>query len=177
MFTFLMATLLFIGDPPSGPKVGEKLGDAKVKGVFEPIEGKEFNLLDRAKKEPTVIVFVQKKGQQEITRPTFRLLKDIDKAVSDEEKLNAIFVWVTDDVGKTEEFLNRAKGSLKFQMQVAISLEGITGPNGYGLNDQVDVTVLLAKDAKVTSNFAFVGPNETSAPKVVTAIRDLAGKK
>src|SRR4051794_4376653 len=113
MLTFLMATLLFVGDPSSGPKVGEKLGGAKVKGIFEPIEGKEFNLLGRAKKEPTVIVFVQRKDQKDITRPTFRLLKDIDKAVGEEEKLNAIFVWVTDDVGKTEEFLNRAKGSLK----------------------------------------------------------------
>jgi hypothetical protein len=177
MLTFLMATFLFVGNPSSGPKVGEKLGDAKVKGIFEPIEGKEFNLLDRAKKEQTVIVFVQRKDQKDITRPTFRLLKDIDKAVGEEEKLNAIFVWVTDDVGKTEEFLNRAKGSLKFQMPVAISLDGNTGPNGYGLNDQVDVTILLAKDARVTANFAFVGPNETSAPKVIAAIRDLAAKK
>ena len=55
MLTFLMSALLFVGDPPSGPKVGEKLGDAKVKGIFEPIEGKEFNLLDRAKKEKATL--------------------------------------------------------------------------------------------------------------------------
>jgi hypothetical protein len=172
MLTFLMAALLFVGDPASGPAVGDKLGDAKVKGVFEPIEGKEFNLLDRAKKEPTVIVFVHK-----ITRPTFRLLKEIDQAAANEEKLNATFVWITDDIAKTEEFLNRAKGSLNFKMPVAISLDGNAGPNGYGLNDQVDVTIVLAKDAKVTKNFAFVGPNETAAPKVVAAIRELVGKK
>lgn len=172
MLPFLMSALLFVGDPPSGPKVGEKLGDAKVKGVFEPIEGKEINLLDRAKKEPTLIVFVHK-----ITRPTFRLLKEIDQAAGKEEKLNTTFVWLSDDVGKTEEFLKRAKSSLNFQMPVAISLDGNSGPNGYGLNDQVDVTILLAKDAKVTANFALVGPNETTAPKVVAAIRELVGKK
>jgi hypothetical protein len=172
MLAFLMSATLLIGDPKSGPAVGEKLGDAKVKGVFDPIDGKEINLLDRAKKEPTVIVFVHK-----ITRPTFRLLKEIDAAAEKEEKLNATFVWLTDDVGKTEEFLNRAKGSLNFKMQVAISLDGNTGPNGYGLNDQCDVTIVMAKEGKVTANFALVGPNETSAPKVVAAIRELTGKK
>ena len=172
MLTSMMFALLLFGDPESGPKVGEKLGDAKVKGVFEPIEGKELNLLDRAKKEPTVVIFVHK-----LTRPTFRLLKELDKAAAAEEGLNATFVWLTDDVEKTKEFLDRAKGSLSFKSAVAISVDGNAGPNGYGLNDQVDVTVVLAKDAKVTGNFALVGPNETSAPKIVAAIRELVKKK
>jgi hypothetical protein len=173
MFTTLMVAFLAFGDPTSGPAVGDKLGNAKVKGVFEPIEGKELNLLDRAKKEPTVIVFVADK----LTRPTFRLLKEIDQAAAKEDKLNATFVFVTGDVAEKEQFLNRAKGSLNFQMPVAISLDGAAGPNGYGLNDQVDVTIVLARDAKVTANFALVGPNETAAPKIVAAIRELAKKK
>ena len=40
------------------------------------------------------------------------------------------------------------------------------------------MTVVLAKDATVTANFAaLVGPNETRAPKIVAAIRELAKKK
>ncbi len=171
LMSMLFAFVLF-GDPESGPKVGEKLGDAKVKGVYEPIEGKELNLLDRAKKEPTVVIFVHK-----LSRPTFQLLKEIDKAAAKEEGLNATFVWLTDDIGKTDEFLKRAKDSLSFKSAVAISLDGNAGPNGYGLNDQVDVTIVMSKDAKVTANFAFVGPNATSAPKVVAAIRELVGQK
>lgn len=165
MLISMLLAFAFLGDPASGPAVGDKLGDAKVKGVFDPIAGKEINLLDRAKKDPTLIVFVHK-----LSRPTFRLLKEIDKAAAKQEGLNATFVWLTDDVNKTEEFLKFAKNSLSFETPVAISLDGTAGPNGYGLNDQVDVTIILARDAKVTSNFAFVGPNETSAPKVVAAI-------
>ena len=105
MFTSIMLALVLFGDPESGPKVGEKLGDAKVKGVFEPIEGKELNLLDRAKKEPTVVIFVHK-----LTRPTFRLLKELDKAAAAEEGLNATFVWLTDDVEKTERVLGSGEG-------------------------------------------------------------------
>jgi hypothetical protein len=165
---FVVGAFTLFGDPTSGPAVGDKLTDAKVKGVLGAGEGKEFNLLDRAKKEPTVIVFVHK-----LTRPTFRFLKEVDKASGD-DKLNAHFVWLSGDVGKTEDYLKLAKNSLSFSTPVGICLDGATGPNGYGLNDQVDVTVLLARDGAVTSNFALVGPNETAAPKIVAAIVELA---
>lgn len=172
MIAALFVALAFLGDPASGPAVGEKLGDAKVKGVLDPIDGKEFNLVDKAKKEPTVIIFVHK-----LSRPTFRLLKEVDKAAAATPGVSATFVWLTDDVKMTEDFINFAKNSLQFQSPIAISLDGATGPNGYGLNDQVDVTVLLARDGVVTSNFALVGPNETSAPKIVDAIGKLVKVK
>ena len=168
MIAALTFAFLLFGDPVSGPAVGDKLGNAKVKGAYAPIEGKEINLLDRAKKDPTLIVFVHK-----LTRPTFRLLKELDKAAAKDEGLHASFVWLTDDVGKTEEFLKIAKGSLSFSTPVAISLDGTAGPNGYGLNDMAGVTIILAKDGKVTATFAYADPNETVAPKIVEAIEKL----
>jgi hypothetical protein len=168
MLTSLVFVLLLLGDPASGPAVSDKLKDLKAKAIFGGDEGKEINLLERSKKGPAVIIFVHK-----LSRPTFRLLKELDKAAATNDKLNATFVWLTDDVNKTEEFLKTAKNSLAFQTPVAVSLDGLAGPNGYGLNDQVDVTIVLARDGVVTGNFAFVGPNETSAPKVVAAMSEL----
>src|SRR5262245_47594732 len=132
MLAFLVMSAMLGGDPASGPAVGDKLGDAKIKGVYEPIEGKEVNLLDRAKKEPTVIIFVQ---NPKITRPAFRLLKKIDESTSKIEGLHAAYVWVTDDAGETEKWLKAAKGSLALTGPVGISVDGKAGPNGYGLND------------------------------------------
>lgn len=165
--TLALGFVLF-GDPASGPAVGDKLGDVKVKGAFEPIEGKELNLLDNAKKGPTVLIFVHK-----ITRPTFRLLKEIDKTSAKHETLKTTFIWLTDDLDKTQGWLNNAKNSLNFQSPVAISLDGTAGPNGYGLNDMAGVTIVLANDGVVTATFAYADPNETVAPKVVGAIEKL----
>ncbi len=75
------------------------------------------------------------------------LSHEVDKASGD-DKLNAHFVWLSGDVGKTEDYLKLAKNSLSFSTPVGICLDGATGPNGYGLNDQVDVTVLLARTVR-----------------------------
>jgi hypothetical protein len=41
----------------------------------------------------------------------------------------------------------------------------------------VAITILLAKDGKVTHNFAFVDPNDTDSPRVVAALAKLLGKE
>ena len=55
-------------------------------------------------------------------------------------------------------------------MQVGISVDGEEGPGSYGLNRNVELTFVLAKENKVVANFAFVQSSVTDAP-VISASR------
>ena len=175
MFQALCSALVLVvvlGDLPSGPNPGDKLGEFKVLSFSGPNEGKEFEVLKATKDKPALIIFVN-----QMTRPALRLLRPIDDYVGKEEKLASHVVWLSEDKEKTEEFLKRAKNSLNLQMPISISLDGKDGPGAYGLNNQVAITILLAKDQKVVANFAFTDPNDTAAPKVLAAIAKLLGKE
>jgi len=170
----LALALLVAGDPPSGPQVGDKLGDFKVHGVFGAEAGKEFMFLSQLKDKPALVIFVQK-----ITRPGLQLLRPVDDYASKEDKLASHVVWLTGDKGdkqETEQFLERAKNSLNLQMAVSI-FDGKDGPAAYGLNDMVAITVLVAKEGKVVANFALVDPNGNDAGKVKAAVAKALGKE
>ena len=53
---------------------------------------------------------------------------------------------------------------------MSISLDGLEGPGRYGLNRNMDMTVLVAKDQQVVDNFAINGPNNNDAPEILAAI-------
>ena len=168
----LWLPIFLAGDSfPSGPPVGDKLGDFKSHAVFGPDAGKEFKLLDKIKASPTLVIFVHK-----ITRPGLQFLRPVDKYAAENDKLASHVVWLSEDKDKTEEFLKRAEKSLNLQTPVSICLEGKDGPAAYGLNDKVKMTVLIAKDGKVVANFALVDPNATDSRKVVVALAKALGK-
>jgi hypothetical protein len=158
----------------SGPQPGEKLTPFRVLGFAGPDAGKEVELPGRTQGAPTVLVFVH-----EVTRPAFQLLRPLDlyAAKLAKDGLACHFVWLSADKTKTEEFLNRAKGSLALRSPVVISLDGPEGPGNYGLNRKVTLTILVAKDNKVVANFALVQPNETDAPRILQAVAGLMGQK
>lgn len=164
----LTTTLVFAGDVPSGPMVGDKLPEFKVQGFFTLQEGKEFEVLKEAKDRPVLIVFVH-----QLKRPAFQLIRPLDEFASKQDKLFTLFVWLGEKE-KSEEFLKRAKGSLNLQSPVAVALEK-DGPMTYGLNDRATLTILLAKNNKVVNNFAYSDPNGTNAREVIRATAKLLG--
>lgn len=164
-----LLTVLFGGDVPSGPMVGDKLPEFKVLGFSGPSEGKEFELVKGAKDKPILVVVVHK-----ITRPALQLMRPIDDFATKEEKLATQFVWLGEKE-KMEGYLKRAKGSLNIQSPMSIALDK-DGPMTYGLNDRATITILLAKEGKVVANFAFADPNATNARPVLQAIRKALGK-
>jgi hypothetical protein len=175
MSVLALAALLATAGVPSGPQVGDKLGDFKVHGVSGPEAGKEFMFLSQVKDKPALLIFVHK-----ITRPGLQFLRPVDDYASKEEKLAAHIVWLTGDKGdkdETEKFLDRAKNSLNLQTPVGICLDGNEGPAAYGLNDMVAITVLIAKEGKVVSNFALVDPNGNDARPVNAALAKALGKE
>ena len=178
MLPLLIAVLLYAGDFPSGPQVGDKLPDFKAHAHFGPDAGKEFKLHDKIKAGPTLLIFMHAPGDAAITRPGFQFIKPVDKYASEQEKLNTHIVWVTGDKEKVEGFLKRAETSLSLKSPVSICLDGgKDGPDTYGLNDKVQITVLVAKDNKVLANFALTDPNANDSRKVIEAVAKVLGKE
>ena len=182
MFTahvlFLVTALFSAGDSfPSGPPVGDKLGDFKVQGFSGPDAGKEFKVIEKTKGGPTLIIFMHAQAENGITRPGLQFLRPVDKYAAENTKLATHIIWVTGDKEKTEGFLKRAENSLNLQSPVSICLDGgKTGPATYGLNDMVAITVLIAKDNKVIANFALADPNANDSRKVIAAVAKVLGK-
>ena len=175
--TLLLSVSVGVGDPTSGPQVGEKLPDFKTHGHFGPDAGKEYMLHAKTKGGPTLVIFMHAPGDAAITRPGFQFLKGVDKYAAEQEKLVTQIVWVTGNKDNVEKFLTRAEQSLSLKSPVSICLEGgKDGPPTYGLNDQVQITVLIAKDNKVVSNFALVDPNGKDPAKVIAAIAKVLGR-
>jgi len=56
-----------------------------------------------------------------------------------------------------------------------LSSDGIEGPGNYGLNKDCLLTILTAKDNKVTANFALIQPGIADAKEVVAALSSLIG--
>ncbi len=174
----LASLLALVGDSfPSGPQVGDKLPDFKMQGHFGPAAGKEFQLHAAIKSGPSLLIFMHAPGDIGITRPGLQFLRPVDKYAAEMEKLATQIVWISGDKEKTEGFLKRAENSLSLQSPVSICLEGgKDGPATYGLNDKVQITVLVAKDNKVLANFALTDPNGKDSAKVIAAVAKLMGK-
>jgi len=160
----------------SGPQVGEKLPPLKVRGVFGDAAGKELELVREGDDKPRLLLFVH-----ELNRPclaTVRAVMNYAAPRAKEGKLVTAMVMLTDDATAAEELLKRAKGALPQGVPITISPDGAEGPGGYGLNRKVTLTVLVAKENKVTANFALVQPSlQADAPKIAAAVADALGVK
>lgn len=156
---------------PSGPQVGDKLPGFKVHAFSGAEAGKGLEPIKKAGDGPTLLVFVHK-----ITRPGLKFLRPVDEYASKEEKLVAQIVWLGEK-DATLDYLKRAENSLGLKVPIGVSLDGKDGPPSYVLNDQVTITVLLAKANRVVANFALVDPNDTDSPRVIAALDRLLEKK
>ncbi len=157
----------------SGPQVGEKLPGFEVRGVLGDVEGKNIDLVKQADGKPLAIIFVH-----EVTRPSIgitRLIMDY-AAKRERDGLTAGVVFLTDDATSVEAWVKRAAHALPTRVPLGISLDGREGPGALGLNRGVTLTVLVAKENKVTANFALVQPSiEIDAEKIAGAIVDVLG--
>ncbi|MGE3817994.1 MAG: hypothetical protein AB7I30_01025 [Isosphaeraceae bacterium] len=169
----------WLADDPvfSGPQVGEKLGPVKVRGVFDGEAGKERDLVADAGGKPLLLVFVH-----EANRPSIAMTRALMTYARTRAKdgLASGVVWLAnaDDFTAAEQFLNRARHALPDATPLGVSVDGREGPGAYGLNRNVTLTVLVAKEDVVTANFALVQPSLASdAPKILAEVVKLVGGK
>jgi hypothetical protein len=157
----------------SGPQVGERLTPFTIRGVLGDAAGKEIDPVAQADGKPLVLFFVH-----EVTRPNLGLARMIlDYAATRKDNgLQAALVHLSADATETEQWMRRAAHALPSNVPVGIAAGGAEGPGAYGLNRKVGVTVIVAKEGKVTANFAFVQPSiAADGPKIAAAIAEATG--
>lgn len=157
----------------SGPQVGEKLPGFKVRGVYDHA-GKDLDFVKQANGKPLVLLFVH-----ELNRPSAALTRTLMNYTASRAKDGLVsgVIWLTDDATEAETILKRVRHAMP-KAPIGISLEGKEGPGSYGLNRHVTLTILVAKDNKVTANFALVQPSlQADLPKILEAVVKVAGGK
>jgi hypothetical protein len=157
----------------SGPQPGEELPPFKARGVLGDLAGQEIDLVERAKGKPLALMFVHT-----ITRPSIGVTRTVyDYAARRAaDGLETGVVFLTDDATETESHLKRAQHALPQKTTVLVYGEGLDGPGAYGLHRDVSLTMIVAKDNKVTANFALVQPSVAAdAPRMAQAIVDVLG--
>jgi hypothetical protein len=158
----------------SGPQVGERMSGFKVRGLFDANAGKTIDFVAQAAGKPIVLVFIHDanrlalKFTSDLTTYTHRLAAD---------GLTTGVVWLTDDVTEVENFLQRTRYALNKDVPTGISLDGKEGPGSYGLNRNATLTIIVAKDSRVTANFALIQPSlRNDVPKILTAIAETTAR-
>jgi hypothetical protein len=156
----------------SGPQPGEKLVSFKIKNVLvEP--AKEVDLIASADGKPVLIVFFHKR-----TRPAFGLTNTLMKYALTRTKagLTSGVAFLTEDTTETENWVKRVRGNLPKGATYGVSPDGIEGPGAYGLNREVELTILIGNKGKTTANFALVQPSlEADGPKIAKALAAVLG--
>lgn len=159
-------------DVDSGPKAGEKVTALKAYGLVGAVEGKEADFAAERKDQPTVYLFVQ---SENFGRPMARFIKVLDEKVKTaNEKAGVVAVWIGDKeaFAKNKDYLPRVQMSLKLENTSVAAHEGEkSGPNGWGLNADAHVTVVVADKGKVAKSIAFVSVNETDVRAVLAAVK------
>lgn len=157
----------------SGPQVGEALPQFKMKLGIGDDSGSEIDLVEQSGDQPLVIVFVHNRS-----RPAFALANSVMRYCDQDgaKNLQRGICFLTADPTETATWLNRIKGYFPKNTPVGFSTDGIEGPGAYGLNRNVQMTVLVAKDKKVTANFALIQPGaHVDGQKILEAIAAVTG--
>jgi hypothetical protein len=164
-------------DPPpaevySGPQKDEALPELKVTRLFAEGDSTEVVLVPNSDASVQVLMFVHER-----TRPTFGLLRTIAgccEHLKDSTKGSVIFL--TGDVAETVQWSQTARRAMPAGVLTTVSPDGVEGPGAWGLNRNMNMTVIVAKDGKVARNFAIIQPSAAEdGPKIARAIAEVAG--
>src|SRR5262245_17791364 len=129
----------------SGPEVGSTPPALPAFVVTGDLAEKAVDLAAERKGKPTVFCFVRADAGD---RPMARFLKVLDKALTDgvdgAEGAEAVAVWLTDDVGKSKNYLPNAQQSLQFAKTPLAVFEGDRfGPVGWTVNGDARLTTVV----------------------------------
>lgn len=155
----------------SGPQPGEKTTAFKALELRGATAGQERDLIAQHQGVPTALVFVH--GIERSMAPLLGLIDEYGKARA--AKLKTEFVFLSADRLASQQRLPLVAQSLKLAAPISLSVDGAEGPGNYGLNKECLLTIVVAKENKVTANFALVQPGIADAPKVLAALAKVIG--
>ncbi len=166
----LSAAAVARADIESGPAKGDKAAALKVLAVTGDHENKELDYAAERKGKPTIYLFVQ---ADRWDRPVARCLRTLDESLGKiGGESRAVAVWLTDDADKSKEYLPKAQKSLKFEQTALTVYRGQTsGPDGWGVNTDASLTVVIVNGGKVAASFGYRSVNETVVPELEAALK------
>ena len=155
----------------SGPQPSEPTKAFKVLSLPRDGASLERDPITENKGGPIALVFLHA-----LERSLVPLLKVVDEYGADrKDHLKTEVIFLAEDKVSGEQRMKAASGSLKLKSNIGLSLDGPEGPGNYGLNKECMMTIVIAKDNKVTANFALVQPGIADAPKVLEALAKVSG--
>ena len=159
----------------SGPQPGEKIPPFKVTGLVGNSDGKQIDPTSLAGGKPQVLIFMD--GNRVGLRGLFGLARIVSQIKDKSDKgLHFSATLLGDDPAQLSQFGKRF-GSRLSGLVMAASQDGRDGPGALGLNRTVSMTVVVAKDGKVTHNFVFPQSMLYPDPHVLGAIAGAIGQK
>lgn len=169
--TALIANVAYAQDQISGPQLGDKLPVLKATSVYDS-PGEAVDYVAKAEGKPLVLIFIA-----QLSRPGVNMARALSQYAESRrgDGLHTAIVWVGQDKASAEEYLNRARNSLNFASPVGLIVDGDETAVAYGLNKQVPITVVVAKEGKVTANFALTIPDVKDVRTVSREIVKLVG--
>jgi hypothetical protein len=158
--------------PFSGVQPGESIEPFKVLAVNGADAGREVDYISRFGNSPVFLIFLH-----QLDRNVAAFLHPCERFAQDRAPagLKTLIVYLAADKIEAERRMRAVIGSLRLESLVGVSLDGLEGPGAYGLNKEVAVTAIVAKDRKVSANFAIVQPGTVDAPKVMAAVAQHVG--
>ena len=159
----------------SGPQPGEKIPSFQVTGLNGERVGKVFDPSRLAGGKPQVLIFMDDNGVG--IRGLFgtaSLMSQI--ADKSGQPLQLVAILLGDDPAKLQGFGKRF-GERLSGVVMAVSQDGRDGPGALGLNRTISMTVVVARNGKVTHNFVFPQSMLYPDPHVLGAIASAIGQK
>lgn len=156
----------------SGPQPGEKIAAFKVlqikDGNAEEVE------VARDADGTTLVCFVHKLSTDDRILYGLPL---VDFYNSRQTGLDSHFVLLSDDRPKMLKMMRAwSRSSLFKASEVSLSVDGLEGPGFYGLNRNIAMTVVVAKQGKVVTNMALAAPSGHDLEAIMVAVADALEK-
>jgi len=158
----------------SGPQPGEQLATFKFRNVLAE-NTPDVDLIESANGGPVLIIFVHARN-----RPAFHLGNALMRyaATRGADGLTSGLIYLTDDTTEATSWMQKVRNYFPSGARIGISPDGIEGPGSYGLNREVQVTVLVGVKGRATASFALVQPSlESDGPKIARALAKVLGDK
>ena len=159
----------------SGPKVGTVVSPLKVFASTGEHAGKELDIAAERGSKPTIYIFVP---HERFDRPLARLLRSLEKsAIETGNDVSLVTVFLTANEDKTKEHLPKIQMSLQFTVNPMVIFPSATmSPEGWAVNTDAQLTVLVVNEKKVSATFGYRSANDTVAPEIIQALKKAVGK-
>ena len=165
-----LASWSVAADVKSGLKVGEdvgpfdvtKLAGAESDGVKV---GQQLCYRCKNSARPQVMIFTRSSDEKVVA-----FVKKIDAALekNSDKQLRAFVNYLGESKDSAADAAKKLASTTKAtNVPFVVPNEFENGPEDYGLNSKAEVTILVAKDGKVTANHAFAKASELDAEKIL----------